>query len=60
MQKFTDKVDYKKLSRSFIPNYIQYLDAVICSYIVTEMKSKEIPLITVHIALNVRIFIKAN
>lgn len=46
--KYTDKIDYAKIGSSFLANYIQFCDAIICANIIKIFHFKNIPIKTTH------------
>jgi hypothetical protein len=48
LTKYTMDLDFNKIKSGFMANYIQFCDATICSYVISQMKSQNIPIITIH------------
>lgn len=54
LQRYTAKLDQRKIATGFVANYIQYCDAIICTNVIRHLKSQNIPVLTVHDCLNVQ------
>lgn len=48
LTKYSTEIDFKKLKSSFFANYIQFIDANICSSVVKNFKQLGVPIKTTH------------
>jgi len=48
LKKYINQIDIKKLKTSFIANYIQFIDADLCSFIIGKLVAQQIPVRTTH------------
>ena len=48
LHRYTNETDYNALSKGFVANYIQYIDALIASKFLKKMAKKNIPVMTIH------------
>jgi hypothetical protein len=42
LQRYTDKLDQRKIASGFVANYIQYCDAIICTNVIRQLKLQQI------------------